>query len=147
MPRVATVPTNVRMLLTRPPVARTMKQGLARSTTNPWLTFHLPPQLHLQLPHIPPLQSALGPQYHSEGHVDFNLRNRRVLPWLSFLLVLAPDLRSPASLLSLSLLVVQLYSRPSAIRLPTLASTVSMRGIPIIPNIRQNSLPPYRDQK
>ena len=57
---------------------------------------------------------------------------------------IAPSLSDLASLLILSLLEVQLYSRPSAIRLPTLARTVSIRGIPIIPNIRQNSRPPER---
>ena len=44
--------------------------------------------------------------------------------------------------LSLSLLESQVYSMPSAMRPPTSAKTESMKGIPTIPNIKQNSRPP-----
>ena len=44
--------------------------------------------------------------------------------------------------LSLSLFARQVYSMPSAISPPTSARTDNMKGIPTIPNIKQNSRPP-----
>ena len=42
----------------------------------------------------------------------------------------------------LSLLTIQAYSIPSAMRPPTSASTESMKGMPIMPKPRQNIRPP-----
>ena len=47
-----------------------------------------------------------------------------------------------ANLITLSLFFSQATSNPSAMSPPTSAKTDSIRGMPMIPNIRQNSRPP-----